>query len=196
MSYCWKQNPQMKDDPSIHGWLSFPHIQLLSQVELVVKNPPTHAGNLRDVGSIPGLGRSPGEENGYPLQYSCLENPMEEEPGGLQSTGSQRVGHDWATNTSTLRLSQGLLGIIMDQVLTSVKGQVQPGCLEEGKRMPRTGSLRPLAPSAPSHSAISFSSYLPDPPPPTFSHPPATAALASVLPGIRKASSAKSRARL
>ena len=45
-------------------------------------------------GSILGLGRPPGEGNGNPLQYSCLENPMEEEPGGLQSTGSQRVGHN------------------------------------------------------------------------------------------------------
>ena len=40
----------------------------------VVKNPPANAG---DVGSIPGLGRSPGEGNGTPLQYSCLENPMD-----------------------------------------------------------------------------------------------------------------------
>ena len=38
--------------------------------------------------------------NGNPLQYSCLENPMEEEPGGLQSMGSLRVGHDWATSLS------------------------------------------------------------------------------------------------
>ena len=38
---------------------------------------------------IPGLGRSPGEGNGNPLQYSCLENPWTEEPGGLQSMGSQ-----------------------------------------------------------------------------------------------------------
>ena len=42
---------------------------------LVVKNPTASAGDMRDVGSIPGLGRSPGEWNGYPLQYSCLENP-------------------------------------------------------------------------------------------------------------------------
>ena len=42
-------------------------------------------------------GRSPGEGNGYPLQYSCLESSME--PVGLQSIGSQRVVHDWATNT-------------------------------------------------------------------------------------------------
>ena len=37
-----------------------------------------------------------GEGNGTPLQYSCLENPMEEEPGGLQSMGLHRVGHDWS----------------------------------------------------------------------------------------------------
>ena len=42
----------------------------------MVKNPPANAGDLRDVGSIPipGLGRSPGEGNGNPLQYSCLDN--------------------------------------------------------------------------------------------------------------------------
>ena len=44
---------------------------------LVVKNLPAKAGDIRDVGSIPGLGRSPGERNGYPLRYSCLENPMD-----------------------------------------------------------------------------------------------------------------------
>ena len=44
---------------------------------LVVKNPPSNAGELRDVGSIPGLGRSPGGEHDNPLQYSCLENPMD-----------------------------------------------------------------------------------------------------------------------
>ena len=46
------------------------------QVVLVVKNLPISAGDVRDPGSIPRLGRSPGEGNGYPLQYSCLENPM------------------------------------------------------------------------------------------------------------------------
>ena len=44
---------------------------------LVVKNLPADAGDIRDVGSIPGSGRSPGEGNGNPLQYSCLENPMD-----------------------------------------------------------------------------------------------------------------------
>ena len=42
----------------------------------MVKNPSANAGHARDMGSIPGSGRSPGEENGYPLQYSCLENSM------------------------------------------------------------------------------------------------------------------------
>ena len=51
--------------------------QWASQVVLVVKSPFANAGDLRDVGSIPGLGRSPGEGNGYPLQYSCLGNPMD-----------------------------------------------------------------------------------------------------------------------
>ena len=43
----------------------------------VVKNPPANAGDLRDEGSIPGSGRSPGGEYGNPLQYSCLENTMD-----------------------------------------------------------------------------------------------------------------------
>ena len=45
------------------------------------KEPPCHAGDMRDPGSIPGSGRSPGGEHNKPLQYSCLENPMAEEPG-------------------------------------------------------------------------------------------------------------------
>ena len=44
---------------------------------LVVKNTPANAGDVRDVGLISGLGRSPGGEHGNPLQYSCLENPMD-----------------------------------------------------------------------------------------------------------------------
>ena len=48
-----------------------------SQVVLVVKNSPADAGDTRDAGSIPRSGRSPGEGRGNPLQYSCLENPMD-----------------------------------------------------------------------------------------------------------------------
>ena len=57
-------------------WLS--NIPLwASQVALVVKNPPANARDLRNQGSIPGLGRSPGGEHGNPLQYCCLENPVD-----------------------------------------------------------------------------------------------------------------------
>ena len=56
----------------------------------MVKNLPANAG---DEGLIPGSGRSPGEGNGNPVQYSCLENPMGE-PSRLQSIGSQRVECD------------------------------------------------------------------------------------------------------
>ena len=50
-----------------------------SQVVQVVQNLPANAGDLGDVGSIPELGRSPGGGHGNPLQYSCLENPMDRE---------------------------------------------------------------------------------------------------------------------
>ena len=52
------------------------------------------AYNAGDPGSIPGLGRSSGEGNGNPLQYSCQESPWTEEYGRLQSMRSQRAGHD------------------------------------------------------------------------------------------------------
>ena len=52
-----------------------------------------NAGDAGDVGLIPDSGRSPGGGNGNPLQYSCLENFMDREPGRLQSMGSQVVGH-------------------------------------------------------------------------------------------------------
>ena len=71
----------------------------------VVKNSSADAGDTRDTGLIPGLGRSPGEGNGNPLQYSCLEIPWTEEPGGLQSTRPQRVGHDWVHTCMCMHLS-------------------------------------------------------------------------------------------
>ena len=53
---------------------------------LVVKKPPAHAGDIRYMGLIPGLGRSPGGGHGNPLQYSCLKNPMDK--GVWQATVS------------------------------------------------------------------------------------------------------------
>ena len=52
------------------------------------------ACNVGNLGLVPGLGRSPREENANPLQYPCLRIPRREEPGRLQSMGSQRVEHD------------------------------------------------------------------------------------------------------
>ena len=62
----------------------------------VVKNLPTNAGDTGDSGSNPGSGSSPGKGNGNPLQYSCLGNPMDREPGGLRLMGWQRVSQDCA----------------------------------------------------------------------------------------------------
>ena len=61
------------------------------------------ASSAGDPGLIPGSGRSPGKGNGKPLQYSCLENPMDRE-----ATGSQRVGHDWATSPSPSKALSGV----------------------------------------------------------------------------------------
>ena len=60
----------------------------------MVKNLPANAGDTEEASLIPGLGRSPGEENGNPLQYPCWEIPWTEEPQGLQSMALQRVGHN------------------------------------------------------------------------------------------------------
>ena len=70
----------------------------------MVKKPPANAGDTRDARSIPGLGRSPGEGNGNPLQHSCLGNPMDRETWQLQSIGSQRIGHSWAHTQDILNL--------------------------------------------------------------------------------------------
>ena len=61
------------------------------------------AYSVGELGSIPGLGRPPGEGRGYPLQYSCPENSMDRGAcwATVQSTGLQRVGHNWVTNTFT-----------------------------------------------------------------------------------------------
>ena len=55
------------------------------------------ACNAGDPGSIPGSGRSPGEGNGYPLQYSCLENPMDRGAWWATVQGVTRVGHNLVT---------------------------------------------------------------------------------------------------
>ena len=71
---------------------------------LVVKNLPASAGDIRDVGSIPGAGRSPGVGNGNPLQYSCLENPMDRgawraTARGVTQSQTQLSAHSFADYT-------------------------------------------------------------------------------------------------
>ena len=65
-----------------------------SQVALVVKNPPANAGDVRDEGSVPGLGRPPRGGNGNPFQYSCQENPMDRGAWRATVHGIARVVHD------------------------------------------------------------------------------------------------------
>ena len=80
---------------SLGNWREVEMVQRASQVSPVVKNPPASAGDVRDTDLIPGLGRS--LEEGMATHSSVLawRIPWTEEPGGLQSMGSQRFGHDW-----------------------------------------------------------------------------------------------------
>ena len=95
-------------------WLSM-HACILEEAEPLVqcdsylyrlprcalKNLPASIENSIDVGLIPRLGRSPGEGNGNPLQYSCLENPMRRGAWRATIHGGTRVGHDWVTKPLT-----------------------------------------------------------------------------------------------
>ena len=75
-----------------------------SPVAQMVKSLPAMLG---DLGSIPGLGRSLGEMNGNPLQYSCLKNSMDRRASKLQSMELQRVGHEWMTNAENGKREAG-----------------------------------------------------------------------------------------
>ena len=87
-SSLWFIQPGILDDVLSYGAF---------QVAIVVKNPPANARDIRDIGLIPGSGRSSGLGNGNPLQYYCLENPMGRGAWcATQSMGSQRVGHNWS----------------------------------------------------------------------------------------------------
>ena len=69
--------------------------QWASQVVLVVENLPANAGDIRDSGLIPGLGRSPGGRKGSPVQYSCLGNLMDRGAWwAIVHSNAERVGYD------------------------------------------------------------------------------------------------------
>ena len=69
-----RERKQMKEDQGETYKYRDPRA---SQEARVVKNPPANAGDIRDAGSIPGWGRSPGGGRGRPLQFPCLQNPMD-----------------------------------------------------------------------------------------------------------------------
>ena len=77
----------------------------------LVKNLSANAGDLRDVGSIPGSGRCPGGVYGNPLLHSCLESPLDRGACGLQSIGSHRVRHNWSdlAHTQATRAQKNIL---------------------------------------------------------------------------------------
>ena len=83
-------------------WIYITFVVLPTQVAVVVKNPPADAGDPRDESFIPGSGRS--LEEGMATHASILAWRIRqtEEPGGPQSVGSQRVGHDWSNLAHTL----------------------------------------------------------------------------------------------
>ena len=83
----------------------------------MLKNLPVNVG---DEGSIPRWGSSPGEGDGNTLQYSCLENPMEEESGRLRPTGSQKSQSDSTTTAATLEV----LFFIEIQLIYSIMFQI------------------------------------------------------------------------
>ena len=91
----------LKWDPPVYRWWQLNYIvsslwsmKQASHMALVVKNPPANAGDVRDVGLIPGLGRFPGGRHATHSSILAWRVPWTEEPGRLQSMVSQRVGQD------------------------------------------------------------------------------------------------------
>ena len=76
---CMGMDEGQPEQPAVIAWTKCPEVlgARASQVALVVKNPPANAGDIKDTSLILGSGRSPGGGHGNPLQYSCLENPMD-----------------------------------------------------------------------------------------------------------------------
>ena len=103
--YLSKRGKWDSEDSSSWTWITSRKERLVWHQMLCFRLPHSSAskestcntGNTGDVSLISGLGRCSGGENGHPLQYSCLENPMFRKAWKATSMWSQRVGHDWAT---------------------------------------------------------------------------------------------------
>ena len=76
-------------------------VKRASQVAPVVKNPPSNAGDVRDTGLVPGWERSPGGGHGSPLQYSCLQNPIDREAWWTTVHRVTKIGHDLSDSAHT-----------------------------------------------------------------------------------------------
>ena len=94
--------------------------------EWVAKNPPA---NARDTGLIPESGRSPGEENGNPVQHSCLEIPWMEEPDGLQSMGSLKSRTRLSDFTFTFHVLEKEMATHSSILAWRIPGTGEPGGL-------------------------------------------------------------------
>ena len=96
------------ESPGVHSKHVVEESDTVSTYGSAGQESTCNAGATGETGLIPESGRSPGEGNGNPLQYSCLENPMDW-GAWLQSMGSQRVGHVWATSLHFINIRSPLV---------------------------------------------------------------------------------------
>ena len=94
-------------------WICDLYTNSPSQVALVVKNLPANAGDARDMRATPGLRRPPQGGNGNPLQYSCLENPMDRRAWRATVHGAEKSGTRLSADTQTQLHSQGSVSLYL-----------------------------------------------------------------------------------
>ena len=82
----------------------------------MVKNPPANAGDVRDAGSIPGLGRSPGGGHDNPLQYSCLDNLVDRGVRGYSPWGHKGPDTTEATYRAQTLFTMGKLFVLVERI--------------------------------------------------------------------------------
>ena len=114
---CFKRPPPPSPKLSLFGTVTLRYEWGLPNVS-VVKDPPANAG---DLGSIPESGRSSRGGNGNPLQYSCLENPMDRGAWRATDHGVQRVRHNWVTTTTTNHQAFWLRRLSLSKLVSMTK---------------------------------------------------------------------------